>query len=291
MSVAVIITDRNTDALCECLRASLPNTDIQQWPHIKHPETVKLAVLWQHPPDALQGMNNLQVVVSMGAGMDHIDADVNIPQQLRRERIVTQVLQQNMAQYVLQHILAFHRQAAAYRHQQQQKIWQVLESDGPMPTVGFLGLGQLGAFVADRCAELGFQTLAWTQSQQHPLHPCVHGDKGLKTVCQTSHFLVVLLPLNQQTLGIINRQTLDWCHPDSVLINVARGGHVIADDLLQALDGGQIMHAVLDVFEPEPLPTEHPFWNHPKITLTPHSSSRSDIQQTADAVVKYYQEL
>ena len=291
MSVAVIITDRNTDALCERLRASLPGIDIQQWPHIKHPETVKLAVLWQHPPNALQGMNNLHMVVSMGAGMDHIDADDSIPAKIRRERIVTQVLQQNMAQYVLQYVLAFHRQANGYHQQQQNKVWQVLETTGPMPTIGFLGLGQLGAFVADCCAGLGFQTLAWTQTQQHPQHPCLHGDDGLKTVCQSSHFLVVLLPLNQQTQGIINRRTLDWCHPDTVLINVARGGHVKADDLILALDGGRIKHAVLDVFETEPLPSDHPFWTHPKITLTPHSSSRSDTQQTADAVVKYYHEL
>ena len=232
MSIAVIITDRNTDALCERLRASLPDTHVQQWPHIKHPETVKLAVLWQHPPDALQGMKNLQAVVSMGAGMDHIDADKTIPAQLRRERIVTQVLQQNMAQYVLQFILAFHRQAADYRQQQQDKVWQVLEPEAPMPTIGFLGLGQLGAFVADRCVELGFQTVAWTQAQQHLHHRCFHGDDGLKKVCQSSQFLVLLLPLTQQTQGIINHQSLAWCQKDSVLINVARGGHVIKNDLI-----------------------------------------------------------
>lgn len=290
-SIAVIVTDRNTDALCQTLRAHLPEVNIQQWPDIVDPESVRLAVLWQHPPGITAKMTNLKTVVSMGAGMDHIDADKSIPTVVQRQRVVTMALQQNMAQYVLQHILNDHRHYEQYKQQQKQQQWQVLEQDEPMPTVGILGLGMLGCFVADRCAELGFKTIAWTAQQKHFKHTCVHGQNGLRHVFQNSRYIVVLLPLNDQTKGIININTLSWCHANTVLINVGRGGHIIDNDLLSVLDDGAIKHAVLDVFRDEPLPNSHPYWRHKKITITPHSSSRSDVEQTASHIVSCYQDL
>jgi len=290
MSIAVVITDRDTTDLCAHLSRLLPEVQIQTHPGINQPETVRLAVLWAHPPGITQSMPNLKAVTSMGAGTDHLDQDPAIDQALCT-RIVTPVLNQNMAQYVLAHVLTDHRHLPAYQQQQQQSRWQVLESDQPMPTVGFLGLGELGGFVADQCQALGFQTLAWTHSSQHPDHPCLHGEKGLKEVCQRSDYLVVLLPLNHQTSGLINQQTLAWCKPTAMLINVARGAHVVEAELLNALDEGLIRHAVLDVFATEPLPAHHPFWQHPKVTLTPHSSARSDVVQTAQAIAAQYRAL
>ncbi|WP_223787148.1 NAD(P)-dependent oxidoreductase [Marinicella meishanensis] len=291
MSVAVIITDRNTDQLCRHLRQCLPDILIQQWPDIEDPDSVRLAVLWQHPAGITQHFPQLEAVVSMGAGMDHIEADAAIPEAVNKWRVVTPVLQQNMAQYVLQHVLAEQRHAKAYLQQQQAEDWRVLESNEPMPVVGFLGLGQLGGFVADRCLDLGFRTLAWTASQQHPQHPCHHGPEGLQTVCANCRYLVILLPLNEHTRHVINEQSLAWCQPETTLINVGRGGHVDELALLRALDAGRLKRAVLDVFAEEPLPAGHPFWQHPRVTLTPHSSSRSDVAQTATEIAALYQRL
>ena len=277
--------------MCQLLQKKLPEVLIQQWPDIQDPESVRLAVLWDHPIGITDSMPNLEVVVSMGAGMDHIHADSGIAANIKKYRIVTPVLQQNMAQYVLQHILNDYRHHQAYLNQQAQQHWHVLESDDPMPVVGFLGLGELGRFVADRCADIGFQTIAWTAKQKHPIHPCFQGQAGLKQVCQSSRYLVVLLPLNETTDGIINASTLSWCDANTVLINVSRGAHVNEIELIQALNSGVIKHAVLDVFKQEPLPANHPFWTHPKITVTPHSSSRSDVNQTADQIVNYYLQL
>ncbi len=290
MSIAVVITDRNTDDLCRHLRLALPDVLTQQWPEITNPEAVKMAVLWNHPVGITQQFPQLQMAVSMGAGVDHILADEAIGEDIVTARIVTQVLKQNMAQYVLQHILNDHRHLIDYQQQQTQKVWQVLETDFK-PAVGFLGLGELGSFVADQCHALGLKTLAWTQSQQHDVHPCFHGESGLQHVCVNSDFLVILLPMNAETADIINSKTLSWCKTNCTLINVGRGGHVNEADLLDALNHGKIKHAVLDVFKQEPLPTTHPFWSHHKITVTPHSSSRSDVQQTAEQIVSYYQSL
>lgn len=290
MSIAVIITDRDTDDLCHHLRQSLPGVVIQQWPDISAPESVELAVLWNHPQGITRSFPHLKMVVSMGAGMDHITADEAITADVKTDRIVTDVLKQNMAQYVLQHVLLNHRHYGEYQAQQRNKQWQVLEGCD-VPTVGFLGLGELGGFVADQCRALGFTTLAWTRSQTHQIHRCFHGEAGLQHVCENSDFLVVLLPLTEATTEIINLTTLSWCQPHATLINVGRGAHVNEQDLLDALDQGVIKQAVLDVFNQEPLPAEHPFWTHAKITLTPHSSSRSDVEQTAAQIVKFYQGL
>jgi len=290
MSIAVIITDRNTDALCQHLRQVLPEVQIQQWPELPNPEAVKLAVLWKHPVGITQSFSQLKSVLSMGAGMDHIESDDSIGNDLLTGRIVTPALQQNMAQYVLLYILLNHRHHQTYLYQQQQHIWKVLEND-VLPTIGFLGLGKLGCYVADQCKALGFATVAWTQTQNHPVHECFHGESGLKQVCERSDFLVVLLPLNSDTKQIINRKILGWCHPGCTLIHVGRGHHVHEQDLLAALNSGEIKQAVLDVFNEEPLPPEHPFWSHPKITITPHSSSRSDVKQTAEQITLYYKNI
>lgn len=290
MSIAVIITDRNSDALCHLLKTMLPTVNIQQWPKITNPESVRLAVLWKHPPGVTANMSKLKAVISMGAGMDHIDVDKSISTTIQRHRIVTLALKQNMAQYVLQHILNDHRHYGQYKQLQKQQKWQVLEQDESMPTVGFLGLGELGSFVADRCADLGFQTLAWTAQQKHPRHICFHHMEGLRHVLNNSQYIVVLLPLTDQTKGIINLNTLSWCQANTTLINVGRGAHVIEEDLLSALNDGLIKQAILDVFLDEPLPDNHPFWSHEKITITPHSSSRSDVSQTAGQIANCYQE-
>ncbi len=291
MSIAVIITDRNTDVLCQKLRVQLPDVVIQQWPDIDQPEQVIMAVLWRHPPGIIKNLPNLKMVVSMGAGMDHIHADEAISNDIKRERVMTLALQQNMAQYVLSYVLRDYRHQSAYVKQQLNRKWQVLEKQQSMPVVGFLGLGALGTFVADRCLELGFETMAWTAQKKQHGHPSFQGKAGLQHVCASSQYLVVLLPLNEQTKYIINAETLSWCASDCTIINVARGGHVNATDLINALAQGQIKQAVLDVFEQEPLPADHEFWSHPKITLTPHSSARSDEQQTADQIVAHYQSI
>jgi len=290
MSIALIIADRDSSGLRDLLQAYLPEVHIQQWPDLPNPETVKLAVLWQHPAGITRQFPHLKAVTSLGAGMDHIHADEAITDSVQQLRIMTRSLQQRMAQYVLAYVLQDWRNLKRYQKQQQDHQWQVLETDAS-PTVGFLGLGALGGFVADNCNALGFRTVAWTRQQKHAIHSCYHGPEGLKKVCENSDYLVVLLPLNKTTEGIINKQTLGYCQPHCMLINVGRGGHVKDVDLTESLANKTIRHAVLDVFNEEPLADNHPFWDNPNITLTPHISARSDDQHTAEEIVAYYRAL
>lgn len=290
MGIALIITDRDSEGLRHLLQTLLPDVLIQQWPDLPKPDAVKLAVLWQHPAGITMQFPNLKAVISLGAGMDHIIADETITDSVQQLRIMTLSLQQRMAQYVLAYVLQDWRNLKRYQKQQQDRQWQVLETDATA-TVGFLGLGALGGFVADNCAALGFRTVAWTRQQKHPTHSCYHGTEGLKTVCENSDYLVVLLPLNKATEGIINEQTLAYCQPHCMVINVGRGGHVKEADLTDALAKKVIRHAVLDVFKKEPLSVEDAFWDNPNVTVTPHISARSDDQQTAEEIVDYYRAI
>ncbi|WP_154223560.1 NAD(P)-dependent oxidoreductase [Marinicella rhabdoformis] len=286
MSIAVVVTDRDCSGLCQMIQAKLPGFLIQQWPNISRPDLVEFAVLWQHPQGITEQFKNLKAVTSLGAGTDHMDHDVALSGLLQL-RIVTKCLKQLMAQYVLLYIMSESRHQLGYYSQQHQKQWQVLETED-IPTVGFIGLGALGGFVADRCSDLGFNTLAWTAQSEHPNHQCFHDNAGFKHVIEQSDFVVLLLPLTNETHHIINGTSLSWFKDSATLINVARGAHVDEMALCEALQNNQLKHAVLDVFEAEPLPAESPLWQLDNVTITPHVSARSDAQQTADMVVELF---
>ena len=115
---------------------------------------------------------------------------------------------------------------------------------------------------------------------------CFHGPDGLEAMLRRSDILLCLLPLTPETRGILNRRTLGLLPRGAFLLNAARGGHVVQDDLLAALDGGQVAGAALDVFEPEPLPPEHPFWGHPRVVMTPHAASITIPSSAAPQVVE-----
>ena len=287
MSLAVVVTDRDCTLLCQRIAEELPGILIQQWPNINQPNLVEFAVLWKQPQGITNQFPNLKAVTSLGAGTDHMDNDValvNVPQ----HRIVVEGLKQLMAQYVLLHVLSESRQQLPYYLNQHIKRWQVMEEENPSPVIGFLGLGELGKFVANRCIELGFQTQAWTVQSEHSKHKCFHGKAGLQHVISNSDFIVVLLPLTEQTHHIINDNSLTWFKSDAVLINVARGGHVDESALIEALKNKQLKHAVLDVFETEPLPQDSELWSLENVTITPHVSARSDVNQTTEAVVSLF---
>ena len=286
MCIAVIVVDRDCTGLCQMIQSKLPDVLIQQWPHITQPELVEFAVLWQHPEGITAQFPNLKAVTSLGAGTNHLDHDKAL-EGLPQLRVVTDSLKQLMAQYVLLYLLSDSRHQLGYNTQQHQKKWHVLENE-VIPTVGFVGLGALGGFVADRCSDLGFKTVAWTVQSEHPNHTCYHGKSGLKKVIEQSDYVVVLLPLKPETRHIIDATTLSWFKQEAVLINVARGAHVDELALCSALQKNQLKHAVLDVFETEPLPKESPLWGLDNVTITPHVSALSDAHQTASMVVDLF---
>ena len=266
-----------------------PSLDIRLFPDAGEPAEIEVAVCWSsHDMAELRRYPNLKLLVSMGAGVDHLLRAPGPPPGVPVARLKDDRLTTAMGEWVLLNVLRFHRQDAEYRAQQAQRLWLELPApDTAQRRVGILGLGQLGTHAAGLLRVVGFPVLGWTrQPRQIEGVTCFAGAEGLRAMLGQTDILVCLLPLTPQTRGIINRETLALLPPGSFVINSGRGGHMVADDLLAALDSGHIAGAALDVFEPEPLPAEHRFWGHEKVLVWPHASSITIPRSAAPQVVE-----
>ena len=273
----------------EALLGIESDLDIRMFPDAGDPAGIEAAVCWNsHDMAELRRYPNLRLLVSMGAGVDHLLRPPGPPPGVPVARLKDERLTTAMGEWVLLNVLRFHRQDAEYRAQQAARVWRELPApDTAQRRVGFLGLGQLGAHAAGLVRALGFPVLGWTRAPRDVSGvACFAGAAGLSDMLPRTDILVCLLPLTPDTRGIINRETLALLPRGAHLINAARGGHVVTDDLLAALDAGHIAGAALDVFEPEPLPPAHPFWGHPKVLVWPHASSITIPASAAPQVVE-----
>jgi glyoxylate/hydroxypyruvate reductase A len=287
MSLALIITDRSANDLVKHLKQLKPGLDIQVWPEIKHPEKVEFTVVWKQPLGIFSSFANLKIVSSLGAGIDFISKDNSLNKNIPIFRIVTSNLQKQMAQYVLAYVLSDYRELVQYKKQQSKMIWKINPLNDAV-TVGFLGLGEIGKFVAIQLKQLGLKVVAYTQRSLDQEIDCYQGTNGLQKVMAQSDYIVCLLPLTNQTENILNKQSFSMCKKRPMLIHVGRGEQLVEEDLIDALDTGMLKHAVLDVFRTEPLTKEHTFWNRSDISITPHNSARSDTKQTAEKIIQLY---
>lgn len=228
--------------------------------------SIEIAVTANPPPGQLAMLPNLRFIQSAWAGVDGMLSDPALPRHTPLARLIDPTLAAQMAEAVAAHVLALHRQAPAYAAQQARGLWAKL----PQPptterSVGLLGYGEMGRTCGKTLTALGFPLAHWSRRA---------GD--LATLLADSEIVVNLLPLTPETRGILSRDTFARMRPGAAIINVGRGGHLAEADLIPALDSGRLSHAILDVFETEPLPADHPFWRHPKITITPHAAAITD---------------
>ncbi|RVT96706.1 glyoxylate/hydroxypyruvate reductase A [Rhodovarius crocodyli] len=277
------------EAWRDALLALDPTLDIRLFPEAGNPEDIEAAVCWTaHDMGELRRYPNLKLIVSMGAGVDHLLRAPGPPPGIPVARLKDDMLTTAMGEWVLMNVLRFHRQDLEYRAQQEARMWNELPA--PMTSerrVGFLGLGQLGAHSAQLCRHLGFPVMGWTRNPREVEGiRCFHGDAGLRDMLAQTDILCCLLPLTPDTRGVINKDTLGLLPKGAYVINSARGGHVVDADLLAALDSGHVAAAALDVFEPEPLPADHPYWGHPKVLVWPHASSITIPRSAAPQVVE-----
>ena len=271
------------------LLAEDPGLDIRMFPDAGDPAAVEAAVVWtSHDMAELRRYPNLRLVVSMGAGVDHLLRPPGPPPGVPVARLKDVRLTQGMVEWVLLNVLRFHRQDLEYRALQAARRWEELPApDTASRRVGVLGLGELGGAAAAALAALGFPVMGWSRTPKDlPSVACFHGPEGFSEMLRRADMLVCLLPLTPGTRGILDRRALGLLPRGAFLLNAARGGHVVQDDLLAALDSGQIAAAALDVFEPEPLPPDHPFWSHPRVVMTPHAASITIPSSAAPQVVE-----
>jgi len=262
----------STERWHRALQDALPQHDVRAWQAGDAPVGAQYAVVWS-PPDALfQVERELKAVFNLGAGVDGVMALPSLPPQLPVLRLEDAGMAPQMAEYVIHHLAWLSRGLETYAKQQRAAQW------APLPAirydewpVGVMGLGQLGAHVARAVAALGYPVAGWARSP-HTLQgvSTYAGDDQLGAFLARTRVLVNLLPLTPQTTGIIDAALLRQLRPEAVVINIARGAHVVDADLLAALDAGHVQAAVLDVFNQEPLPSDHPYWAHPRVRVTPH---------------------
>lgn len=293
---AVLFRSSNdsAEAWRDALAKRIPDLDFRVWPDVGRVEDIEYALVWKLPAGALQGLPNLKCACSLGQGVDHIFLDPDLPAGVQIMRIVDPWMSQAMSEWVLLNVLRFHRQGPEYEELERRKEWKVLPAPQTATRrVGILGLGALGADAAGKIAALGFDVAGWSRSEKI-IHGVTsyHGADQLMPFLARTDILCCLLPLTPATEGLINAKTLAALPKGAFVINSGRGGHVVEEDLLAAIDSGHIAGAALDVFRTEPLPTDHPFWEHPKVQVWPHVSAQTNAEsgadQVADAIAKVF---
>lgn len=293
MIIAVsMLNPEAQDWWCKELSRLMPEDTIVPRDGIENPESVDYALVWRPATGWIASLPNLRAVISCAAGVDHIFADSALPADMPVIRTIGDDLTQRMKEYVLLHVLRHHRRMPDICAAQRNREWnQIVTPVASERTVAILGLGNLGAAAAGAVAGVGFRTLGWSRSLKRIGGvECHAGEEGLRAVIGAADIVVNLLPLTDETRGLIDASFLAAMKPGASFINAGRGGHVIEADLLAALDAGQLSHATLDVFETEPLPDDSPFWSHPSVTVTPHIASMIDPMTGARIVARNIRE-
>ncbi|MFF7108859.1 2-hydroxyacid dehydrogenase [Pseudomonas sichuanensis] len=256
-----------------------PELDFRLWPDAGNPDEVQYIIAWEPIPDLMQRFPNLKALYSAGAGVDQFDLS-QLPEHVSMVRLIETSMADIMAEYVVFSVLALHRDIFDYQISQRERCWT------PLPIipaserrVGIMGAGNLGLAALDRLRPFGFQLSAWNRSPKEVSGGrCFVGREELNEFLEQCDILVNLLPLTPETQGVLNAATLSRLPQGAGLVNVARGAHVVEEDLLQALNDGRIGGAVLDVLDQEPPSPDHPFWGHPRVLMTPHIASNVQIK-------------
>lgn len=256
------------------LQQALPEAEVLAWEPGQ--PAADYAVVWAPPQSFIDAQPKLQALFNIGAGVDAL-MRLDIPAGTRIVRLDDAGMSVQMAEYVCHALIRHFREFDVYEAEARAGRWVYRKprerADFP---VGILGLGVLGERVARAVAQFEFPVLGWSRSRKEIEGVRTFaGEARLGDFLVGTRVLVNLLPLTDATRGILNKTTLSALQPGGYLINIARGGHLVEDDLIPLLDSGKLAGATLDVFETEPLPAAHPFWQHPKISITPHGSART----------------
>ena len=250
------------------------------------PATIRYLAAWNPSADLIETLPALEILFSIGAGIDQFDM-ASLPPHVRVVRMIEPGITQGMVEYVTMAVLALHRNLIDHGIAQREGRWAPIKLvPADQRRVGVMGLGHLGQAVLGALAPFGFALSGWSRSA-HSIDGviCHAGDEGLTAFLSTCDILICLLPLTLETRGILCRDTLIQLPVGAGIVNVGRGAHLVEQDLLSLMEEGHVSGAILDVFDPEPLPADHPFWAHPRILMTPHVASMTRADSAAQALI------
>lgn len=289
MSIALILNRGRAEEWKVEINKHLPEIKVEIFPEIENYEKVEFALCWKPEVDYYTHFPNLKVIQSGGAGIDHLFPK-DIPSHLHICRIIDPMLKNDMFEHILTCLMHAMKNFSVYSLDKMQEHWHpMLYKSIGETKVTILGLGEIGGYVAERLAQMGFNLNGWSRSPKNLQSvKSFTGIDGLSAAVEDTDFIVNVLPLTDETKGILNHSLFNLCPKETVLVNVGRGEHLMENDLLEAIAEERISAAYLDVFHKEPLPQDHPFWNCPSIFITPHVASRTNIRSSAEQVVDNY---
>ena len=272
MSFLIVSSQRDPKDWVEALKAEAPDLDLEVYPEVQDPEKVEFVLSWKHPHGIYKDFPNLKVIASMGAGIDHIIEDPDIPEHIKITRVIDEQLTKDMSVFVLSLILDHLRNLSFHYCSKEWNPKKYLRPEDVQ--VGIMGMGVLGVGVAETLIKNKFNVTGWSRTKKEILGVTTfHGNEQLQEFLEDSGVLVNLLPLTSETKNILNKDLFERLPEGAYVINVARGPHLVEDDLLEMIEKGHLAGAALDVFRKEPLPKDHPFWSIDKIKITPHIAS------------------
>lgn len=290
--MAILYADDPADAAdwAKAIHALDPALDLRFWPDFGAAGEIDFVIVGSKAPGDLRQFANLRAIQSTWAGVNLLLGDVGLPPDRPLARMVDRGLTVSMTEYVVFHVLDHLREGPRLRAAQRAHRWLDVPQRSPQSlSVGILGLGVLGADVAAKLHALGFRLRGWSRSRKElPGVTCFAGREQLTACLAGVELLICLLPLTDDTRGILDRAVFAALAPGAVLIHAARGAHLVEADLLAALEAGHLSRAVIDVFAPEPLPAGHPFWRHPAVTVTPHVAAITRAGTGAEDIVANY---
>ena len=264
-----------------------PDIEWRAWPDIGDPKDIRYLAAWQAPDDLETLLPNLQVLFALSAGVDQLDLD-RLPATLPVVRLLDPGITRGMCEYASFAVLSLHRDMLRYRQQQMARCWQAhLLQPAAKRRVGVMGLGTQAQQILATLQTFGFALSGWARSEHRIAGvDCFAGAEQLPAFLGQCDIVLCVLPLTEQTKGILNRQLFQHLPKGAALVNMGRGGHLVEEDLLEALASGQLSAAVLDVLQQEPAAPDHPFWQHPQILLTPHIAAMTQPESAFSVLLE-----
>ena len=289
MSILLASTDfwEDMDVWSNGLKETMPEMDVRVYPDEGDVNEVEYAVVWKHPRGILNKYPNLKAILSLGAGVDHIISDPELPEGLPIVRLVDKKLTHEMCLHSLHWVLHFHSDQYLYRIQQQSREWiQQSSVQSEDRTIGIMGLGNIGKAIGDSLINLDFKVVGWGARPKESLGGIEYycGHEQLADFLSQTDILINVLPLTEDTKNILTKIELAFLPKGSFIINIGRGGIINESDLLTSLDSGHITAVALDVFAQEPLPENNSLWDHPSVYVTPHIAGQSNPGSAAQTI-------
>lgn len=290
MSIVIVSDFANPEPWISALKKADPEVEVVLYDELKDRSKMEFALAWNHAPGIFMQFPGLKTISSLGAGVDHLLKDPDIPAHINIVRIIDPLLSQDMFEFALAVIMSRLKNLGHFRENQHQKVWKkkrYLRMD--QVGVGVMGTGVIGHHVASNLQRIGFSVSGWSRSEGQPAsYKKYFGQEQLEAFLKNTDILISLLPLTPETRGVLNKNTLGMLPQGAWMVNLGRGPLLVDEDLINLLDTGHLAGANLDVFQKEPLPEDHPFWAHPKVHITPHIASLTDPESVAPQIVENY---